>query len=103
MNKRWRCFHCDQVFRSYEQAQIHFGIDQYQTPACKLTQAESHLIEYIRRLESELDSFRKESHDILLAAYSTELSARQIERIAEERGYDKGVSDTWKAAHAKPE
>jgi len=98
MGKQWRCFHCDAVFRSERQARIHFGIDQYQMPACKLSQAEGHLIDYIRRLEVDLELFRRESHEILLAAYSTEIAARSIERIAEERGYDKGVSEAYQQA-----
>lgn len=98
MRKQWRCFHCDAVFYSEKQARIHFGIDQFKTSACKLTHAEGHLVDYIRRLESEIELYRKESHELLLAAYSVEMSARQIERIAEERGYDKGVSDSFEVA-----
>ena len=35
--KTWRCFHCDEVFRSKKQARLHFGGDEYegkQLPAC---------------------------------------------------------------------
>jgi hypothetical protein len=92
--KQWRCFHCDEVFTSEKYAREHFGFDQFQTPACKLTQAEGHLIGYIRKLEAELDEHRSESHATLLAAYSYHIDAQASARQAEERGYDKGVSDT---------
>lgn len=97
-NRQWRCFHCDQVFRSEKQAQIHFGIDQFQTPVCKLSQAEGDLVQYIRRLEAELELYRNESHELLTAAYSLQFDARRIEPEAEQRGYDKGVNDTWDMA-----
>lgn len=35
--KSWRCFHCDQVFRSRRAAFLHFGDDAYEAkdvPAC---------------------------------------------------------------------
>jgi hypothetical protein len=96
--KQWRCFHCDRVFRSEEQARIHFGIDQFKTPGCLLSNADGHLLEYVRKLEAEIEEYRRESHDLLLAAHSAYMDARQIEPIAEQRGYDKGVSDTWDMA-----
>ena len=39
MSKRkvWRCFHCDEVFRSRKRARLHFGGDEYEVkevPAC---------------------------------------------------------------------
>lgn len=35
--KQWRCFHCDEVFRSRKTAVAHFGLDDYEgkdVPAC---------------------------------------------------------------------
>jgi hypothetical protein len=35
--KTWRCFHCDDVFRSRKAATLHFGSDEYEAkdlPAC---------------------------------------------------------------------
>lgn len=83
--KQWRCFHCDQVFTSFKWAQEHFGVDQFNTPACKISHAEGHMIAYIRKLEAEIEEYRRESHDILLAAYSLDMDARSRERTAEER------------------
>lgn len=35
--KAWRCFHCDEIFRSRKSASAHFGLDDYEArdvPAC---------------------------------------------------------------------
>jgi hypothetical protein len=98
--KKWRCYHCDQVFTSDREARLHFGNDLYSYPACRIAIHEQHLIEYIRKLEAEVQQHRAENHEVLVAAYSMQCAARQIEPEAEQRGYDKGVRDTWAAAQA---
>lgn len=91
--KYWRCFHCDELFWSPNRAMEHFGNSEFTYPACRLTHYEGRLVEYIRRLEAELADYRSEAHALLDAAYAEHCTAQGLAKIAEERGYDKGVSD----------
>lgn len=96
--KQWRCFYCDAVFYSAKTAAIHFGEDGATTPACKLSSVEGHLVDYIRRLEAEIESNRREDHEMMLAAMAMDSESRAAARIAEEKGYDRGVAETWAMA-----
>lgn len=91
--KQWRCYHCDFVTTSPKYAQQHFGISEMDNPACKIAGSESGLVGYLRRLEAELTDYRAESHETLVAAYAIQAEARGLAAAAEQRGYDKGVSD----------
>lgn len=91
--KQWRCFHCDDVFYSAKLAQEHFGDDCSQTPACKLASHEGHLITYIRKLESEVEQYRREDSHVLRSMWSLEADHRRAIQRAEEDGYSKGVRD----------
>ncbi len=91
--KQWRCFHCDQVFTSERWAREHFGNDLYSYPACRIKDHEGHLIDYVRKLEAEIHDHRTENHKVLLAAYSMQMDAQRMVPEAEQRGYDKGVSE----------
>ncbi len=90
--KTWRCFHCDQVFRSEHQAGIHFGSDEAATCACVLPH-EQHLVEHIRDLEAQLDSYRADNVPILKSIMALEGDHRQALLRAEETGYSRGVRD----------
>lgn len=90
--KQWRCFHCDQVFRSEREAAIHFGSDEAATCACVLPH-EQHLVEHIRDLQRQLDDYRSESDNIMKSIVSLESEHQRALRRAEENGYDKGVRD----------
>lgn len=92
--KQWRCFHCDEVFTSPRCAAAHFGGDEGRIAACRLKSYEGHLVDYIRRLEADLDAYRAEDSNILRAIYSMEADHRQALIRAEEDGYNKGVRDT---------
>lgn len=96
--RQWRCFHCDQTFTSFKYAREHFGIEGLDAPACKLSQAEGHLVTYIRRLEAELQEYRTDAHETLLASMSMDYESRGAAQIAEEKGYDRGVAETWAMA-----
>lgn len=61
--------------------------------ACQISSAEGSLVEYIRKLEGENETYRRESHATLTAAYAIQFESRDLARKAEERGYDKGVSE----------
>lgn len=43
----WRCFHCDEVFRTRQAAQDHFGLDELERPGCVaiLTEGERAILE----------------------------------------------------------
>jgi hypothetical protein len=89
----WRCFHCNEVFTNPKHAREHFGAEEGATPACKLTHSEGHLVTYIRKLEDELASYRREDSDALRAMHAREAEQHEAVRRAEERGYDKGVQE----------
>lgn len=91
--KKWRCFHCDEVFTSPRCAVLHFGNSEYQTPACQLKSHERHLVEYIRDLEGQLDGYRAEDSHIMRSIYTLEVDHRQALIRAEEEGYNKGIRD----------
>lgn len=92
--KTWRCFHCDEVFYNPKHAAEHFGRDEGQVPACKLTSSEGHLITYIRKLEAEISRHRAEDSDVLRAMYAREAEQREALIRAEERSYNLGVIDS---------
>jgi hypothetical protein len=92
MNRRWRCFHCDAVFRSEHQAGIHFGADQSATCACVLPH-EQHLVEHIRDLEAQLARHRAEDGDVMRSIVALEADHRRALISAEETGYGRGVRD----------
>lgn len=91
--KRWRCFHCAEVFTSFKWAREHFGEDQGDMPACQLKSYEGHLVTYIRKLEDDLAMYRAEDSDVMRSIMSLEADHRQALIRAEEDGYNKGVRD----------
>lgn len=95
MKKTWRCFHCDEVFRSVAAAREHFGTDQLMSdPACLIKQSgELALLRALRNAEEELQRYRNDDSDILRAMHSMESDHAQALRREEEKGYSRGVSD----------
>lgn len=93
MRKRWRCFHCDQIFTRPVDAREHFGAHQEDTPACCLRDHEHHLVHYIRRLEQELARYRSDDSDVMRSILTLESGHRQALQRAEELGYERGVND----------
>lgn len=90
MTKQWRCFFCDEVFRSFKAAAVRFGAH---VPACKLTAHEGHLVSYIRKLEAEVRRYQSEDSDVMRSIQALEFDHRQALIRAEQIGYDKGVED----------
>lgn len=90
--RRWRCFHCDAVFRSEHEAGIHFGADEAATCACVLPH-EQHLVEYIRDLEAQLDGYRAEDSRVMRSIMTLEADHRQALIREEEKGYERGMRD----------
>ncbi len=99
MDKEWRCFHCDEVFTNPVHALEHFGGDESVTPACKIRGSEGHLITYIRRLETELRSYRDDSDLITRAWLAKESEQHQALIREEEKGYARGVRDMTNLGH----
>lgn len=92
MRRQWRCFHCDAVFRSEREATIHFGADEAATCACVLPH-EQHLVEHIRDLERQLESYRTDSDRVLRSIMTLEGEHGAALRREEEKGYERGVRD----------
>lgn len=94
MKKTWRCFHCDEVFRSVDAARLHFGSDQFREPACLIKAAGEHaLLVALRNAEDELRRYRAEDSDVLRAMHSQESDHVQALRREEEKGYSRGIRD----------
>lgn len=92
----WRCFHCDTVFMNRKHAAEHFGRDEGDVPACKLSSSEGHLVTYIRKLQAELNSHREERDEILLAWHARDAEHHEALRREEEKGFTRGVEDMKK-------
>src|SRR5262245_41403533 len=100
--RQWRCFHCDEVFRSVRAAREHFGGDMLADPACKLAAHHGHLVTYIRKLEDELARYRDADSDVMRALMVLEVEHRQALQREEEKGYERGIRD-MKALQAQGE
>lgn len=63
--KEWRCFHCDEVFQSRQEASDHFAVDGV-PPMCvdPITKDEKARMVVVRRLEAEVMKLRKENEDL---------------------------------------
>lgn len=95
-SESWRCFHCGEVFTSRKYAAEHFGASEGDVPACRLSHSEGHLIIYIRKLQRELASYRREDNLILRAWDAKVMEGINAVRRAEEAGYSRGVQDAKK-------
>jgi hypothetical protein len=96
MKKRWRCFHCDEVFGSANAARIHFGGGSFEDAGCVLKDYENGLLGIIREQAEQLERFRSEDSDLLRVIATMESDHRQALIRAEEEGYGKGVRDMTK-------
>lgn len=100
--KTWRCFHCDTLFLNPKHAAEHFGVDEMETPACRLRSSEGHLVTYVRRLEAELAEYRDDRHPVILAQLSQESEHRIALQREEEVGYARGLRDARAQGWASP-
>lgn len=95
-NKTWRCFFCDDVFRSRESAARHFGkfdACEADEPACKLMTHQERFIEYVRGLEDEIRQYQDDNKPLQRAIWDLEATISDKIKHAEEQGYSKGVKD----------
>lgn len=92
----WRCFFCDEIFRSREKAALHFGAFdacEADEPACKLMQHQERFIEYVRGLEQEIRLYQDENTPLQKAMFDLQDEMHKRVTEAEEKGYAKGVAD----------
>lgn len=95
--KKWRCFHCDEVFTSRFKAQEHFGLDEYSTPACRISGAATGLITALREAEEAaadaIFKLHNESSEAAKAYWT--MTARHSQALvrADELGYERGLRD----------
>lgn len=85
--KTWRCFHCDEVFRSSLKAQLHFGGCEGLMPACHID------AKHLRELEKELAKYRSEDTDLHRQIRNLECQHFTALRREEEKGYARGLRD----------
>lgn len=83
----WRCFHCDEVFHSTDEAREHFGDTPCSTPLCQVD------LEQIRDLENQLRLYRDEDTDLHRKIASMETQHTIDLMRAEEQGYARGLRD----------
>lgn len=93
----WRCFHCDQVFADRRAAADHFGSNEGRSPACQIKASEGGLVRALRDAEDDCDRaysrLHAESAEGLNAMRNNLSRHRAALELAEETGYDRGVSD----------
>lgn len=92
--KKWRCFHCDEVFEDRGEAALHFGETTDAPPACQMrTAGERALLVVLRNAEAELSRYRAEDSDVLRAMHATAADHAAEVRRVEELGYARGLQD----------
>lgn len=99
--KTWRCFHCDEVFRSARLAAEHFGDEIYSTPSCQIGGLR-HMVTLIRDQEKQLRSYCAEDTSLLRTLWSIESDHRQALRREEEKGYGRGLRDGMAKKQKEP-
>lgn len=106
--KEWRCFHCDEVFKTVAEAQDHFGIELDVYPGCVMRflqpaglpvvelGVERMLLHHYREAQKELHRYRVEDSDMDRKIHAMRADHQQALIRAEERGYNRGVQDMSK-------
>lgn len=102
-HEEWRCFHCDTLFTNRRHAAEHFGADEGDVPACKLKHSEGHLVTYIRQLQRELASYRREDNHVLRSVLAMEAEHRDALIREEEKGFARGLADMQKHGYVLSE
>lgn len=87
VNREWRCFHCDALFMTEDEARHHFGPSTAEEPICQIT------AERYRQVERELWEFRNESDATTRTFFENGAKAQQMATDAEQKGYDRGIAD----------
>lgn len=102
MKKQWRCYFCDEVFRSRDKAALHFGCFEaceVDEPACKLMQHQERFMEYVRGLEQEIRLYQDDNTPLQKAMWDLSDTMNSKVKEAEEKGYAKAVQDMMKQGY----
>lgn len=93
----WTCFFCGETFTERASAALHFGVDEEQAPACRITASEGGLLKVLRETEEALFGATCALHDEGaegLKAYHAHLSRHAAAvTSAEQIGYERGLAD----------
>lgn len=90
--KEWRCFFCDEVFTSAEEAATHFG-GVLDLPGCKLSAMEGGILAMYREAQRELEAYRAEDTKLIREVYALGAAHHCHAREEEEKGYARGLAD----------
>lgn len=83
----WRCFHCDQVFATKEEARLHFGSSEMAEASCTVD------AKRLREVEALLARYQAEDSDLDRKYHAMVADHAVALRRAEEEGYAKGLRD----------
>ena len=92
----WRCFHCGEAFTKAQErwARQHFGATEDALPACQMrVPGEHHLLEILRKQETDLLAYRAEDTELWRALHSMSADHASALRREEEKGYERGLRD----------
>jgi hypothetical protein len=87
LSKEWRCFHCDEIFTSYAEAELHFGRSCMSNPTCTVSAAE------LRDMENQLERYRQEDTELHRTLHRMQAEHSVALRREEEKGYLRGIRD----------
>lgn len=96
--RKWRCFHCGDVFTTARGATEHFGGEEGAATACLIKAHEGHLVHRIRDLEDQLARYRAEDSDVMRSIMTLEADQRRALITAEEQGYARALRDVEQQA-----
>lgn len=92
--REWRCFHCDEVFKTKKAAALHFGCEVTDQAACKqLNDDQNALLHVIRDQSLQLFRMREEITPLDQLRHIIDHHIYQEVRNAEELGYRRGLED----------
>jgi hypothetical protein len=83
--RSWRCFHCDEVFKTIEAAREHFGTHELADPACQIDIAKFREMEHYHERCLAEDSDSERAWHAKSADHARALSGE------EQKGFDRGL------------
>ena len=102
----WRCFHCGDYFTSKPKAELHFGMTEFEQPACLLKGSDLGLLGALRKTEEACRNAHADLHnengDAIKALYAAQSRFNDAVMQAEQSGYDKGLADGRAGAISTP-
>lgn len=94
----WRCFYCDEVFTSEQDAEEHFGAQRGSLAGCQLKGHEHGLLRIVREQEEELAQHRSENTEFIRTMETLKSEQADEVRRAEELGYGRAVREMQRLA-----